>query len=143
MKNNSKTARKQMKCEQCGILRLGESCILGIKVRNLVVLLLAMLIVSVISGLWIGWVQAFRVVFGSVFVLLLPGFVLSHWFFGGKELDPLERFALSFALSITVVPLIVFYLNIAGVKISVWLTIAVVLGVCLVSAIGILVKSSK
>ncbi|MEI6775120.1 MAG: DUF1616 domain-containing protein [bacterium] len=32
-------------------------------------------------------------------------------FFGKKEIDRLERFALSFALSISVVPLLTFYIN--------------------------------
>lgn len=81
--------------------------------------------------------QILRVVFGSVYVLFLPGYVLTYVFFKKQEIDWLERIALSFALSIAVVPLLVFYLNLAGIKInalSVSLTILgiIVLGLLIV-----------
>ena len=73
-------------------------------------------------------VDSLRVVFGSIFVLFLPGFVFSYLFFPetkssekdskGKEIDILERTALSFALSIAIVPLFAFYLNLMGLKIN-------------------------
>lgn len=44
----------------------------------------------------------------------------------GKALDTLEIIALSFAFSISVVPLLVFYANLAGVPI----TARLVVGVC-------------
>ncbi len=53
-----------------------------------------------------------RVVFGLPFVLFLPGYALIAALFPGKEdLDGIERFALSFGLSIAVVPLIGLGLN--------------------------------
>ena len=72
--------------------------------------------------------KSFRIVFGSVYVLFIPGFIISFIFF--KKIDSLERIALSFALSIAVVPLVVFYLNLIGLKIStlnVFLTIAAII----------------
>ena len=53
-----------------------------------------------------------RWVLGSVFVLYLPGYTLIQFLFSEKkELDSLERFALSVGLSLAVVPLIGLILN--------------------------------
>jgi len=57
-------------------------------------------------------------VFGSIYLLFLPGYRLTRVFFSDTEIDALERGALSFALSISMIPLLVFYLNLAGVQIS-------------------------
>jgi uncharacterized membrane protein len=57
-------------------------------------------------------VSVVRWVLGSVFVLYLPGFSLIQLLFPkGKEIDALERFALSIGLSLAVVPLIGLVLN--------------------------------
>lgn len=52
-----------------------------------------------------------RIIFGSVFILFLPGYAWSYVFFKKDEIDLIERIALSFGLSIALVPLIVFWLN--------------------------------
>jgi len=52
-----------------------------------------------------------RYVFGSVFVLFLPGYSLIRALFGCKELDNIERFALSIGLSLALVPLAGLLLN--------------------------------
>ena len=44
-----------------------------------------------------------RYAFGSVFVLFLPGYSLIKALFGSKELDNIERFALSIGLSLALV----------------------------------------
>lgn len=59
-----------------------------------------------------------RIIFGSIFILFLPGYFITLSFFKTQEIDQLERFALSFAFSISVIPLLTFYLNLIGVKIS-------------------------
>ncbi|HSX39315.1 MAG TPA: DUF1616 domain-containing protein [Candidatus Saccharimonadales bacterium] len=59
-----------------------------------------------------------NIIFAVVVVLFLPGFVISYIFFDKNKIDIVERFALSCALSIAVVPLLVFYLNLLGVKIT-------------------------
>jgi len=57
-------------------------------------------------------VNVIRWVLGSVFVLYLPGYTLIQFLFAEKkELDSLERFALSVGLSLAVVPLIGLILN--------------------------------
>jgi len=52
-----------------------------------------------------------RIVFGTIFILFLPGFVWSLVFFYKKKLGWIERMVLSFGLSIVIVPLAVFWLN--------------------------------
>jgi len=52
-----------------------------------------------------------RYVFGSVFVLFLPGYSLIRALFSSKELDNVERFALSVGLSLALVPLAGLLLN--------------------------------
>ena len=57
-------------------------------------------------------VNSIRWVLGSVFMLYLPGYTLIQFLFSEKkELDSLERFALSVGLSLAVVPLIGLILN--------------------------------
>jgi len=53
-----------------------------------------------------------RWIVGSMFVLFLPGFVVIQALFpSGRELDGIERFALSVGLSIAITPLIGLLLN--------------------------------
>lgn len=59
-----------------------------------------------------------RIIFWSIFILFLPWYLITLSFFWDKEIDALERFALSFAFSISVVPLLTFYLNLIGIKIT-------------------------
>jgi hypothetical protein len=54
---------------------------------------------------------ALRWVLGSVFVLFVPGYVTVEALFQGRELDSIERFALSVGLSLAMVPLIGLLLN--------------------------------
>jgi hypothetical protein len=65
--------------------------------------------------------DAIRWVLGSIFVLYLPGFSLIRLLFPkGKEIDSLERFALSIGLSLALVPLIGLVLNFApwGIRLA-------------------------
>jgi len=52
-----------------------------------------------------------RYLFGSIFVLFLPGFCLIKALFPKKELDGIERAALSVGVSLIIVPLVSFLLN--------------------------------
>ncbi len=60
----------------------------------------------------------YRIIFWSIFILFLPWYYITMAFFKEKEIDFLERFALSFAFSISVVPLATFYLNLIGYRIT-------------------------
>jgi hypothetical protein len=93
--------------------------------RHWVLFTIILTVIAALLSLFMGW-SAYRIIFGVVAVLFLPGFALSFNFFKPGEIDSLERLALSIALSIAVVPLVVFYLNLVGVDVSVWLVLFVV-----------------
>jgi uncharacterized membrane protein len=110
------------------------------------IILLVLIVISFLIGVFssLGYLEAFRIVFGSVYVLFLPGFVLSYAFFPktakdeGKEkgeIDWIERVVLSFALSIAVVPLLIFYLNLIGMKINVLNSFFTILAIVIISGI--------
>jgi uncharacterized membrane protein len=75
-------------------------------------------------------------ILGAVYILFLPGFIMSFLFFARGAIDIIERLALSFALSIAVVPLLSFYLNLVGVKIRFWSVLAEVAFVIIASAVA-------
>jgi len=57
-------------------------------------------------------IVVFRWILGSVFVLFLPGYATIQALFSGrKELDDIERFALSVGLSLAITPLMGLLLN--------------------------------
>ncbi|MBI2629266.1 DUF1616 domain-containing protein [Candidatus Pacearchaeota archaeon] len=133
------------------------------KIKWIIGIILAILVLNIISVIIvafsnISYKESLRIVFGAVYVLFLPGFIMSYIFFpktksieekikseaeNSKEIDLIERIALSFALSIAIVPLLVFYLNLIGVKISFLNTFMTILGVISISAIILLVKNKK
>ena len=77
-----------------------------------------------------------QVVFGSVFVLFVPGYFLTQAFFKRDEIDFLEKITLSIVLSITSVPLAVLFLNVIfGVKINAVNTSVIILVIAIISHI--------
>lgn len=104
--------------------------------------ILGLAVCASVSSIWLGIGQSFRIVFGSFYVLFLPGLVLTLVFFKEEEIDVIERVALSFALSIAVIPLLVFYLNLIGMKIStpnVFLVVAFIIG----GSVGVILWKRK
>ena len=103
-------------------------------------------VVTVILGVAteMTYLESFRVIFGSVYVLFVPGLVWSFVFFpfGEKKVYIIERIALSFALSIAIVPLAVFYLNLIGLKISAWSSFLVVL-VLIIAGLSVVILRRK
>lgn len=70
------------------------------------------------------------IIIAALFVLFAPGFFLSLLFFDFKKIDLIERATLSIALSISVVPLLTFYVNLLGIRISRELVILEVFIIC-------------
>mgnify|MGYP001059456704 CR=1 FL=1 len=88
--------------------------------------------------------EGLRIFFGSVFILFLPGFAWSYVFFAGKNIDWIERIALSFGLSIALVPLAVFLLNwLFQVKITLLNTFLIVCGLMAIPGAWVLIKRSS
>jgi uncharacterized membrane protein len=90
----------------------------------------------------------------------LPGFIISYIFFPetrafedsdseevedkkSRGIDWIERIALSFALSIAIVPLAVFYLNLIGVKINLINSSLTIFGIIVISLIIIYFKNRR
>ncbi len=64
-------------------------------------------------------VEILMIIAGAVFTLFLPGFAWSYVIFNKEDVDIIERIALSFGISIAVVPLVIFLLNkFTGMKIT-------------------------
>lgn len=77
------------------------------------------------------------IIISAISVLFLPGLALSYAFFSNKQIDILERIALSFALSIAIVPLVSFYFNLIGVPIrkeTVAMEIAIIIIIAFIAA---------
>lgn len=126
----------------------------------IIIIIVSLAIISLIISYFtaISYLQGFRIVFGSVYVLFLPGFILSFIFFPktrdftakkNKEerekgsIDWIERIALSFALSIAIVPLVVFYLNLVGLRINLLNSFLTILGIIVVSSIILFFRIKK
>ena len=63
-------------------------------VKRGVITLIVLAVLSVLIGLFssLGYLESFRIIFGSVFVLFLPGFILSYCFFPfSKPFDEKEN----------------------------------------------------
>ncbi len=86
-------------------------------------------------------IDVIRIVFGSIFVLFVPGFAWSYVFFRNGGIDWIERFALSFGLSIALVPLSVFWLNwLFDVGITLLNTALTVFGISFVALLWLLAR---
>ena len=84
------------------------------------------------------------IILGAIFVLFIPGYAMTHAIFKGDEIDKIERIALSFALSIASVPLILFYLNWGlGVKINLTNLIVIVFLIVASSLIIRVLRTNK
>ena len=81
--------------------------------------------------------QIILIILGSVFTLIVPGFVWSFVFFRKKQIDSIERLALSFTFSVAIVPLVVFYTNLLNIRITM-LSVIIQIGLIILIAILIL-----
>jgi len=112
------------------------------RLRPYLIAVLILFLISVVLTLFkINFLSSLRIVFGSVFVLFLPGYVITKLYL--KELDIIETITLSFALSIATVPLIVFYLNKLGMKINTLNSFLTILGVIAIAVLIYKVKTRK
>ncbi len=109
------------------------------------IIVLILVLVSLAIGLFsnLTMLESFRIVFGSVYVLFLPGYLISYIFFPPAKIDVIERIALSFALSIAIVPLFVFYLNLIGLRINFINSFLTILGIIIVAGIILYYKQKK
>lgn len=127
----------------------------GKYIVSISILTIFMILISIAIGIFssLSYLEGFRIIFGSVYVLFIPGLILTYIFFPktkefdskdkeSNSIDWIERIALSFALSIAVVPLVIFYLNLMGLKINLLNSFLSILGIILIS-LGILYWKNK
>jgi uncharacterized membrane protein len=99
----------------------------------LIPVIFIVLVLSFLSLLpLVGAVQSLRLIGVGAFILFLPGFLLSKLFFAESQLSALQRSAVSIALSIAIVPLILLYLVSFGMHISAITVLGVTLVVCII-----------
>jgi uncharacterized membrane protein len=81
---------------------------------------------------------------GSILVLFVPGLAWTYALFDKKEIDLLERIALSLGLSLVMVPLSLFYLfNLLGIRINLANSVSVVLLLTAAAVCVILLRSYR
>lgn len=94
-----------------------------------------------------SFLEILRIILGSIYVLFLPGFIITFIFFEYQkkksEVDWLERIVLSFAFSIAVVPLVVFLLNLLGINITTLNVFLEILAIIIISSIILFIKHYK
>lgn len=77
-----------------------------------------------------------RAILGFIFVFFLPGFVWTLVFFKGKQINVVERIALSFGLSIAVVTISLLSLNmLIGIKITGFNSVLIIMAVTLIPVV--------
>jgi len=78
-----------------------------------------------------------QAIIGLPLVLFIPGFALSYAFFPKKkDLDLMERIALSFGLSFALIPLAVFFLNkFLKIPITIYSSFSIILALTLIGFI--------
>lgn len=81
---------------------------------------------------------------GSILAFFVPGLAWTYVLFGNKEIDPVERIALSLGLSMVMVPLSMFYLyNLVGIRINLANSISIVFLLTVSAVVVILLRSDK
>lgn len=98
------------------------------------------MILSLILSLWLPAWQSFRIVFGIFYILFLPGFIWSWFFWEKNQINIPERLALSIVISIGIVPVIVFLLDKLEVKISVYNTLIEITCIIALGGLALLLK---
>ena len=99
----------------------------------------SLFVISIILTFFkLTFLESLRMVFGSFYVLFVPGYFITHLIFSRKlnkkeNIDFIERLTLSFAFSIAIVPLTIFYLNKIGMKINTLNAFLSILGIIVVT----------
>lgn len=73
-----------------------------------------------------------------IFTLFIPGYIISYIFFIKNTIDTIERFVLSFVFSVAIIPLVVFYTNMLGIRITALTVLLQVLWIVIFS-VGVLI----
>lgn len=81
-------------------------------------------------------INIIKTIIWCVYILFIPGFIWSYVLFYKGEIDLIERIAVSFGLSVSVVPLTVFWMNyffkikITFANVTIIVLILIISGIC-------------
>jgi len=82
-----------------------------------------------------------KIIAGFILIIFLPGFLMSLIIIpSGKAMNWMERILLSLGLSMALVPLVLFFVNMAGIKIT---PLSVSISVCAIITIEVFYLSTK
>jgi uncharacterized membrane protein len=76
--------------------------------RHSMVVLFILIVLTLLIGIWLGFLQSSYIIFGTFYLLFLPGFIWSWIFWSKSEIKTIERIILSLVLSIAITPLVLF-----------------------------------
>lgn len=107
------------------------------------VVFLLLVIVCIVLTHWVPMLQCIRIVFGGVFLLFAPGYTWSHVFWQRHVIGGLERFTLSLAISLILVPLVVYLVNRIGTAITTAHSIAETAGIIVAAMVVLFVQRSS
>lgn len=100
------------------------------------ILLTISLLLSGLLCLWFPWIEAFRMVFGGVYVLFIPGLFLTYALWGDEKITSIERFVFSFTFSLALVPIFMYLLHWIGIKTNVLSILSIITTMNLVLILG-------
>lgn len=98
----------------------------SIKKPQITILILILTFLSVYFADSYPVLEWAKLLLGSLTVLFLPGYWIVECSFRSSKMDIVEKFALSFALSVSVVSLSVYVISLAGLPISAIAVLAIV-----------------
>lgn len=99
--------------------------------KKLLAVFLSIVLATFILTLWLPFLKSLQLLTGSLFVLFIPGYIWSWYFWKKDSLDYIERAALSIALSLVGVPLFLFILNKVGLAITPLLSVIEISALCI------------
>ena len=106
--------------------------------KNVAIVIIALNAISGLVSIFLPPSQAFQIVFGTVYVLVVPGYFWTHLI--TKKLELLERIITAIALSIVFVPLAMYVASKIGVKPS---TLSISIEIFLLALIPIVIIITK
>lgn len=112
-------------------------------IKNLGIIIGSLIVFALFISIWVPILEAFRAVFGSFYVLIAPGLVMTYALFRKKEFSFIERVPIGFGISIVIMPVLVMGLSQIGMPVNAWTIILVVTCVIGLAGIGALIQSKK
>ena len=112
-------------------------------IKYLLTTLILLIVVTLFLCTKMPIIDSFRIVFGLVYILFLPGFIWSFVFWQRSEIIFIERLVFSVIISIIITPLIIFMFDKIGFAINKMNLILEVMGIIILGIIILFFKNNK